>query len=75
MVVPGAAVADGDAATVAVSPPRLEAVSDTTGAGDAFVGTFATRYAAGASPVDAARDAIAVASDSVTRAGTQKSYR
>jgi ribokinase len=69
----GALVVGAHDATL-LDAPVVVAV-DTTGAGDAFVGTFATRYAAGASPVDAARDAIAVASDSVTRAGTQKSYR
>ncbi len=69
----GALVVDREHAT-AVEAPVVHAV-DTTGAGDAFVGTFATALAAGATPLDAARDAIAAASDSVTRPGTQKSYR
>lgn len=69
----GALVVDAAGAT-AIDAPVVQAV-DTTGAGDAFVGTLAVRLAEGRSLVDAARDAIAVASDSVTRLGTQKSYR
>ncbi len=47
---------------------------DTTGAGDAFVGAFAFGLAAGLDERRAVRLAIACASDSVTRPGTQSSY-
>lgn len=53
--------------------PRVTAV-DSTGAGDAFVGSFAFGLAAGLDDVQAARLGIACASDSVTRRGTQSSY-
>lgn len=57
-----------------VAAPRVEAV-DTTGAGDAFVGAFAVGLARGM-PVEAAVAlGVARASDSVTRPGTQASYR
>jgi ribokinase len=52
-----------------VEPVRVTPV-DTTGAGDAFVGSFA-RYYAGGLGLDAALDKAA---DSVTRRGTQKAY-
>jgi ribokinase len=48
-------------------------VVETTGAGDAFNGGFATALAEGASAVDAARFGSAVAGISVTRAGTAPS--
>ncbi|UEJ83031.1 ribokinase [Brachybacterium halotolerans subsp. kimchii] len=47
---------------------------DTTGAGDAFVGSLAVRLADGASLVDAARFATRVSAASVTREGAQTSY-
>ena len=47
---------------------------DSTGAGDAFVGSFAFGLAAGLDDVQAAQLGIACASDSVTRHGTQSSY-
>jgi len=55
--------------------PAVQAgnVVETTGAGDAFNGGFATALAQGQSPVDAARFACAVAGISVTRAGTAPS--
>jgi len=46
------------------------AVVETTGAGDAFNGGFATALAEGQDPVDAVRFGCATASISVTRAGT-----
>jgi ribokinase len=47
---------------------------DTTGAGDAFIGSFIHHLAAGCN-LDAALDAgIAYAADSVTKRGTQSSY-
>jgi ribokinase len=47
---------------------------DTTGAGDAFVGSFARFFAGGLTPEDALTQAARYAADSVTRRGTQKSY-
>jgi ribokinase len=56
-----------------IAPMRVTPV-DTTGAGDAFVGSFA-RYFAGGLGVEAALDkAVRYAADSVTRRGTQKAY-
>ncbi len=52
---------------------RVGAVVDTTGAGDAFNGGFATALAEGADPVAAARFGCAVAGISVTRSGTAPS--
>ena len=56
-----------------VAAPTVRAV-DTTGAGDAFVGTFAVALSRGDDVASAMRRAIAVASDSVTRSGTTESY-
>jgi ribokinase len=50
------------------------AVVDTTGAGDAFAGTFAYALGAGMGARDAVRVAVAVSADSVTRAGTAVSF-
>jgi len=47
---------------------------DTTGAGDAFVGAFAYGLAAGLPELEAVRLGVALASDSVTRPGTQSSF-
>jgi ribokinase len=56
-----------------IPPVRVEPV-DTTGAGDAFVGSFA-RYFAGGLGLEAALGLAArYAADSVTRRGTQKAY-
>jgi len=56
-----------------IAPVRVEAI-DSTGAGDAFIGSFARYYAAGL-PVEAALDkATLYAADSVTRRGAQKSF-
>jgi ribokinase len=63
----GALVIDGDRATH-VPAPRVEAV-DTTGAGDALCGSLAAGLARGCSLVDAARDAVRVASQSTLRRG------
>lgn len=48
----------------------IGAVVDTTGAGDAFNGAFATALAEGMAPIKAARFACAAAGLSVTRPGT-----
>lgn len=56
-----------------IAPIRVTPV-DTTGAGDAFVGSFARYFAAGLG-VEAALDrAVRYAANSVTRRGTQKAY-
>src|SRR5699024_9420650 len=49
-------------------------VRDTTGAGDAFVGSFALYYVREGDIKSALRKAIRYAADSVTRLGTQSSY-
>jgi ribokinase len=69
----GAVVAPSGAPAVAVPSPPVEAV-DTTGAGDAFVGTFAVALAAGSSPLDAARLGCTAGALSVQRSGTQTSF-
>jgi ribokinase len=56
-----------------IAPVSVQAV-DTTGAGDAFIASFACEYASGASLEDALNFAARYAADSVTRRGTQKSY-
>jgi ribokinase len=56
-----------------VSAPQVTAV-DTTGAGDAFVGSFAYGLASGKDPIDAMKFGVAIASFSVTRKGAQSSY-
>jgi ribokinase len=55
-------------------PAPVVPVVDTTGAGDAFVGAFAVAIARGLPVDDAVVDAIARASASVQRPGTQTSY-
>jgi ribokinase len=60
--------------TVHVAPLEEVRAVDTTGAGDAFVGTLAVCLAAGLTVVDAAHRANLVAGLSVTRAGTQTSF-
>jgi ribokinase len=56
-----------------IAPVVVEAV-DTTGAGDAFIGSFANYFAAGLELEAALQMAARYAADSVTRRGTQKSY-
>ncbi len=56
-----------------IAPISVKAV-DTTGAGDAFVGSFARYFAAGESLQSALGRAVRYAADSVTRRGTQKAY-
>ena len=58
-----------------VHVPAFDAgpVVETTGAGDAFNGGFATRLAEGADPVEAVRFGCATAAISVTRPGTAPS--
>lgn len=69
----GAVLIDADEVITRVSAPTVEVV-DTTGAGDAFVGTFAFGLASGIDPIKAMELGIKVASISVTRKGAQSSY-
>ena len=69
----GAALIAADGTITRVAAPKVNAV-DTTGAGDAFVGTFAFALASGKGAVDAMNLGIKVASMSVTRKGAQSSY-
>ena len=56
-----------------IEPVRVEPV-DTTGAGDAFVGSFARYFAGGLGLEAALARAARYAADLVTRRGTQKAY-
>ncbi|WP_340373974.1 ribokinase [Streptomyces sp. SS7] len=67
----GAIITDTDGTTTAI-PAIPATVRDTTGAGDAFVGVFAARFAAGDSLLDAARLGIAAGSLAVRAAGAQQ---
>lgn len=69
----GAVYISAEGQLTKVSAPKVTAV-DTTGAGDAFVGTFAYSLASGKDPVTAITLGIKVASLSVTRKGAQSSY-
>ena len=69
----GAALTTLDGKVVRVSAPKVKAI-DTTGAGDAFVGSFAYALSIGLPEVAALALGCACASDSVTRLGTQSSY-
>lgn len=69
----GVALLAEDGTVDRIPAPTVEAV-DTTGAGDAFVGAFATMLAAGRPVEDAITIGIRCASDSVTRPGTQSSF-
>ena len=51
------------------APPAVEV--DATGAGDALAAAFCTAWLHGATPVEAAQQAVVVASDAVTRAGAR----
>lgn len=68
----GSLVDDGSGA-VHIPAAAVDAV-DTTGAGDAYVGTVAARLLAGDSLVDAARMATRVAAFAVSHRGAQDSY-
>ena len=56
-----------------IPPVKVQAV-DTTGAGDAFIGSFARYFAAGLGLDAALANATRYAADSVTRRGAQKSF-
>ena len=69
----GAVYISADGQLTKVAAPKVTPV-DTTGAGDAFVGTFAYCLASGKDPIAAMALGIKVASLSVTRKGAQSSY-
>jgi ribokinase len=69
----GAVLVGADGSIVRIAAPVVSAV-DTTGAGDAFVGTFAFGLASGMEPGDAVALGVKVASLTVTRKGAQSSY-
>ena len=58
---------------VQIAPVRVDPV-DTTGAGDAFIGSFARFLSAGTAPRDALERATRYAAHSITGRGTQSSY-
>lgn len=69
----GAALISSDGSIIRTSAPKVNVI-DTTGAGDAFVGTFAYALASGMNSADALTLGIKVASLSVTKKGAQSSY-
>ncbi len=69
----GAVAVGRDGRLVRVTAPAVDAV-DSTGAGDAFVGAFADAIGRRVDIETALRVACALASDSVRRTGTQKSF-
>lgn len=68
----GARLVTGQAVTP-ITPVKVTPV-DTTGAGDAFIGSFAHFFAAGRPAAQALTEAAAYAALSITRRGTQASY-
>jgi ribokinase len=54
--------------------PNIVKATDTTGAGDCFIGSYAYFYSAGVEEEEAIRRANCIASYSVQKKGTQKSY-
>lgn len=68
----GAVLASADARTP-ISPFAVSAI-DTTGAGDAFIGSLATFLSEGMTEADAARRASLYAALSATRRGAQQSF-
>ena len=69
----GAVTVEGND-VVRVPAPNVKAI-DTTGAGDAFVGAFAYGIGSGLTKMEALQLGIDKASDSVTRNGTQSSFK
>lgn len=70
----GVALVDAAGAVQRLPPPPTAHVVDTTGAGDAFVGSFCHALASGFAELAAIQFGMACASDSVTREGTQTSF-
>ena len=54
--------------------PKVDVI-DTTGAGDAFVGAFAYGIACGLDSIESIQLGVDKATDSVTRNGTQSSFK
>ena len=69
----GAVLISADETITRTPAPKVQAI-DTTGAGDAFVGTFAYGLACAKTATDAMSLGVRVASLSVTRKGAQSSY-
>ncbi|WP_376963660.1 ribokinase [Azospirillum sp. A26] len=69
----GALLVTKGEATRRIEPVRVTPV-DTTGAGDAFIGSFARYYVENRDLDAALHMAVRYAADSITRSGTQKSY-
>lgn len=69
----GALLIDGSAEPHFVPAQAVQAV-DATGAGDAFVGSFAYFLASGKTPRESVERACAIATRSVLRTGTQTSF-
>ncbi|PWC36068.1 ribokinase [Azospirillum sp. TSO35-2] len=69
----GALLVTAGEETRRIEPVRVTPV-DTTGAGDAFIGSFARYYVENHDLDAALRMAVRYAADSITRPGTQKSY-
>lgn len=69
----GCVVLDEELAPAVIASPRVEAV-DTTGCGDAFMGSLALRLAAGDSLAESAAYAVTVGSYAATGFGAQASY-
>jgi ribokinase len=68
----GALLVGGDGSLAHVAAPVVRAI-DTTGAGDAFIGSFATAIGAGVEEIVAVGDAVRFASGSVTMPGARGS--
>ena len=69
----GAYVARAGSPTEHIEAPVVTS-TDTTGAGDAFVGALAAQLREGMSMMDATRFAVTAAAISVTRAGTMRAF-
>ncbi|TCL93638.1 2-keto-3-deoxygluconate kinase [Rhizobium sp. PP-WC-2G-219] len=64
-----ALLSDGGRDIARISPPKVEAVVDTTSAGDSFNGAFLARVLAGAAPAEAAAFAARVAAAVISHHG------
>lgn len=69
----GAVLISADGSITRIPAPKVSVV-DTTGAGDAFVGSFAYGLALGMNPETAVERGIRIASMSVSKKGAQSSY-
>ncbi|WP_430471224.1 ribokinase [Thalassospira lucentensis] len=69
----GALLVTANEPTRRIAPVKVTSV-DTTGAGDAFIGSFAHYYLENRDIDAALHKAVRYAADSITRPGTQKSY-